>query len=233
MAAAACYQTPRLDPSQLPEHPAGFPFAKYRQLAQSGQRLYGVDTRQSWVHIKVYRGGKLARLGHNHIVSTHLIHGLVALGPRSANADLYISLADLLVDLPALRVQAGDHFATRPSTADIAATRANMLGERVLDTARTPFAELSLDLAEGLVSTGLKIRGVKVPLSIPLHLPLPSPVVPPISGVFHLNLSDFGIEAFTALAGALRVVDEVEVEYQLQLRAASRVEDAFASKQYP
>ena len=207
--------------------------AKYRQLARSGQQLYGIDTRHSWVQIKVFRGGRLARLGHNHIVSTHLIRGLAAQGPRTGQADLYISLTDLVVDRPDLRRQAGRQFDSRPSANDVAATRANMLGDRVLDAARLPFVELSLEFADGIASTAIKLKQVSVPVDIQISLPRPPSRVPPINGSFNLRLSEFGIEPFTALGGALRVVDEIQVKYQLQLRAATSVEDAIASEQFP
>ena len=211
----------------MPDHPANFPFADYRRLEASGQQLYGVDTRQSWVRIKVNRGGILARLGHNHIVSTHLIRGVAAVGQGSARADLFIKLTDLLVDLPDLRAQAGDRYNSRPSADDIAATRANMLGEKVLDAARAPFVELHFQLIDDLAVTTLKLRDATARVSIP-NLPSMQAAKQPVRGVFHLKLSDFGIAPFTALGGALRVLDGIEIEYRLQLRAATSVGDAFA-----
>ena len=94
---AACAQHP---PAPLPavEAPAGFPVAYYRQAAAQGTPVMQIDPAASLVAIEVYRGGSLARLGHDHVVASHDVRGFVA--PNAKRADLYFRLDSLVVDEP-------------------------------------------------------------------------------------------------------------------------------------
>src|SRR5712672_1136136 len=103
--------------------PAGFPEGYYREALAQGKPVLRVDPAESLVVIEVRRSGSLARLGHDHVVASHDVTGYVA--PGEGRADLYVALARLTVDEPALRVEAG--FETQPTESDIAATRSNML----------------------------------------------------------------------------------------------------------
>src|SRR5690349_17098835 len=87
-----------------PGMPAEFPRAFYEQEAAQGRAVLRVDPAASLVVLTVRRGGSLARLGHDHVVASHTVQGYVA--PGAKRADLYVTLADLAVDEPALRTEA-------------------------------------------------------------------------------------------------------------------------------
>src|SRR6266566_6982141 len=115
--------------------PADFPEGYYREALAQGKPVFRVDSRESLVVIEVRRSGSLARLGHDHVVAGHEVGGYVA--PDEGRADLYVALACMQVDEPALRKEAG--FDTQPGESDIEGTRSNML-EKVLEADKFPFA---------------------------------------------------------------------------------------------
>ena len=113
------------EPPAPPEGaPPGFPSDTYQATT-----TYGVES--SLLTIHVYRDGRLKRLGHNHVISSTQLSGLV----DRDGADLFLAVATLAVDDPALREAAGARFDTTPKPADIEATRRNLLGPKLLDAA--------------------------------------------------------------------------------------------------
>ncbi len=74
---AACAQQPPAPPPAA-EMPPGFSDAYYRQAAAQGTPVLRIDPAASLVAIEVYRGGSLARLGHDHVVASHDVRGFVA-----------------------------------------------------------------------------------------------------------------------------------------------------------
>lgn len=199
--------------------PAGFPAARYAQALARGEPVYRIDPERSQILVRVYRGGPLARLGHDHVVAGRDVRGYVLL-PRAAayaQADLYLSLASLAVDDPALRAQAG--FDTRPSPQDIEATRRNMMSE-VLDVARYPFAVLHVIPGVGapprlVLTAELTLHGVTRALPITAALEPTSAGGLAANGRFSLKQTDFGIEPYAVLGGALRVEDSIDIDFQL------------------
>ena len=112
--------------------------------AQEAAERYVVDAARSDVHWLVYKAGALARLGHNHTIAVGDLSGDVAVNrrrPAKSLFNLQFSVADLVVDDPALRSKLGEEFASVPKPDDIAGTRTNMLSERVLDGEKHPQSE--------------------------------------------------------------------------------------------
>jgi YceI-like domain len=192
--------------------PAGFPDAWYRGAQARGEAVYRVDPARSRVVIEVRRAGSLARLGHDHVVASHDTRGYVA--PRSGRADLYVRLADLVVDEAALRKEAG--FDTTPSAADVAGTRDNML-HKVLDAdahpdvliAVTRAADGALDVALTLhgATHGARIADADVRIEgdeIAAH------------GRLAIAQTDFGIVPFTILGGAIAVQDRLAIRFDIR-----------------
>ena len=94
--------------------------------AQDAAERYVVDAAQSDVHWLVYKAGALARLGHNHTIAVGDLSGDVAVNRddlAKSLFDLRFSVADLVVDDPALRSTLGEEFASVPTAEDIAGTR--------------------------------------------------------------------------------------------------------------
>ena len=130
---AGCAELLRVEAPVAP--PAEFPDGYYQQALKSGKPVYRIDPAQSLIVIEVRRGGSLARLGHDHVVASHEVTGYIA--PGEGRADLYVALARMQIDEPALRKEAG--FDTQPTESDIEGTRSNML-THVLEAEKFPFA---------------------------------------------------------------------------------------------
>lgn len=186
----------------------------YRRAAEAGEPVFRVDPAQSLVVIEVRRDGSLGHLGHDHVVASHELRGHIA--PAAGRGDLSVRLDRLVVDEPALRADAG--FETRPSAAAIAATRTNML-DKTLRAARHPYAFIRVDsvLTEAdsaRLGLALTLNGVTRRLSVPARIDAGAERLL-VSGQLRLKQTDFGIEPFSILAGAIRVSDEVEVRFRI------------------
>ncbi|WP_120970960.1 YceI family protein [Comamonas sp. lk] len=214
---SACAQLELESPPAPPsiQAPADFPAASYAQAAAQGQRVLQVDPRSSRVVITVRRGGTLAKLGHDHVVAAQELQGLVA--PELGRADLYLALDSLSVDDSDLRAQAG--FDTQPGAADIAATRANMLG-KVLQTQQFPFALIQVRSAAALASDALlavdiTLHGVKRSFSVPARVETNRKGLQ-VSGMLAFDQSSFGITPFSILGGAIQVQDRLVLHFDVQ-----------------
>ena len=222
---AACAPPTRL-PEEIPQPsaPNDFPETFYQDAARAGARVWRIDPQSSEVVVYVYRGGALARLGHNHVIASRDVRGyaLMAESLRQSRADVYLPEWTMTVDDPALREAAGPGFDTEPSEGDIAGTRRNMLGDAVLSADKYPFVQLRVRAVERsggrteLLST-VTLRGVSRELSIPAIVDI-SPERLTVSGTFDLKQSDFGITPFSVLGGKLVVKDEVRIAYRLSAR---------------
>ncbi|OGI48361.1 MAG: hypothetical protein A2151_03980 [Candidatus Muproteobacteria bacterium RBG_16_65_34] len=220
--AAAC--APLVKPpavSEPPRAPAAFPEEFYRQAGERGEPVFRIDPQRSQAVIHVYRGGPLARFGHDHAIASRRLHGYILLPRRldAAQADLYVPLESLSVDDPALRAQAG--FDTTVSAADIAGTRRNML-EKVLEAERYPFAVLHLSRPEGelpalILNAEIGLHGVTQTLRLPVEIE-PAAGELRAHGRFSLRQTEFGITPYSLLGGALQVQDRIDLEFEVRAR---------------
>jgi hypothetical protein len=191
--------------------PVDFPEAYYRQARELGNEILRVDSEQSLVVIEVHRAGPLAWLGHDHVVASHNLSGYVSM--EEGQADLYVSLEQLVVDEPELRTDAG--FNTQPSKEDIEATYLNM--QNALGSGRFPFALIhitrtSADRPEMKVSIAL--HGIKRNYEVQAHIEsVPNGVA--VDGRMLLNQTDFGITPLSVLGGAIQVQDKLDLRYHI------------------
>lgn len=197
--------------------PENFPLSDYAQIAAQGKPVYRIDPARSLVSITVRRGGSLARLGHDHIVASHEVQGYIA--PEEGRADLYIPLAGLSVDEPALRTKAG--LDTQPSESDIAGTRANMLA-KVLQTQQFPFALIHASGIERmpmgvLLAVAITLHGVTRTFEVPAQVKTGRGAMS-VTGLIEFNQSDFSIAPFSILGGAIQVQDRVSLRFRIHAR---------------
>lgn len=186
-----------------------------------GEPVFRIDPARSLIVIEVRRAGSLARLGHDHVVASHDVRGFVAAQER--RADLYVPLDRLSVDEPALRTEAG--FDTQPSASDIAGTRSNML-VHVLSTDRFPFALVSISDVDqrgtnSSATLAIALHGTTRTMRIPLRIdPVGAAIA--VDGRVVLKQSDFGIEPFSILGGAVQVQDEIGLRFRIYASRAGR-----------
>ena len=218
--AAGCAQVPPSAPLGAPSGAPDLDADYYRDAAGRGASVYRVEPGDSLVVVRVYRGGKLAKLGHDHVVSSREPRGFF--DADKARADLYVAVESLTVDDPAQRAAAG--FESTPSESDIAGTRSNML-EKVLEAERFPFVVLRVRAVEqDAVQAELSLHGVTRPLRIPAKIERGAERIE-VSGSFAINQTDFGIEPFSVFGGALAVQDRIDLSFTLR---AARITDAKA-----
>ena len=210
--ASGCAQVPQPVPQEAarpgaPELDAAY----YRDAAARGARVYRIEPGDSLVVARVFRGGRLARLGHDHVVSSREPRGFI--DADQGRGDLYVALERLAVDDPAQRAAAG--FDSTPSESDIAGTRSNML-EKVLEADRFPFVVLRVRaVAQGILEAELSLHGVTRPVRIPAKIDSGDERIE-VSGSFSINQTDFGIEPFSVLGGALSVQDRVDLSFAIR-----------------
>ena len=91
----ACQPTPR---PQVPAGPMVLP-----ELVTAGAARYRIDPASSFIHLKVYRDGPLAKLGHNHVIAALNLQGMVYRQRKLADSsfELIIPVASMAVDRPA------------------------------------------------------------------------------------------------------------------------------------
>src|SRR4051812_19691820 len=82
----ACQTTP--PPT---ENPSPAPVSQAAGQPVPGSRELAVVPAESLLQIFVYRGGKMARLGHNHVIAVHQLAGKVFLAPDLADTRFDIS----------------------------------------------------------------------------------------------------------------------------------------------
>jgi len=184
--------------------------------------VYRVDVEGSDIRLLVHRAGALSRLGHSHVISVGQIAGTISVHPdlEQSSFELEIPVRGLVVDDPRLRREEGDEFSTEPSERDIARTRANMLGERVLNAEQYPLIKLTGTGSTGagpefVLDVSIELLGRVVELSIPTTLRLDGNRLE-ATGTFRLSHRALGMRPFSAMAGALRVADEMDLKYRIR-----------------
>ncbi len=210
-----CAQLPRVEAPSAP--PAEFPEAFYLQALKQGKPVFRVDSRESLVVIEVRRAGSLARLGHDHVIASHELAGYLA--PGEGRADLYVALARLTVDEPALRSEAG--FDTQPTESDIEGTRSNMLA-KVLEADKFPFALIGVAgaSAQGKMTTlavAITLHGHMRTLQVPAEIEADAAKMS-VTGWLSFDQTDFGITPYSLLGGAIAVQNRVDLRFRIIAR---------------
>lgn len=218
---AACAPQPR--PPAPPADGAAMPEA---WLAEAGAG-YALDDRLSRILIGVYRDGRLARLGHNHLIEVVGLHGrLTRLAGGGGIADLRIPVAALRVDEPAARARAGEAFAQATDASAVQGTRRNMLGPGVLDAQAWPEIRVlarvdALTAQTASADIHLTLRGSARRYRIPVTIGPEGDGIA-VSGQLVVRQSDFGITPYAVLGGALQVRDEVTIDFRIVGRTSGR-----------
>jgi polyisoprenoid-binding protein YceI len=188
-------------------------------VVPSGARLFEIDPERTTVTLLVYRAGPLARLGHNHAITSALESGRVWLGPspRASGCDVRVPVAALVVDDPQARAASGPDFSGAVPDDARAATRVNMLRTEVLDGEHFPEIAVKCASADGnwsqvVVQATLRLKGVERVVGVPVALEIGADEVT-ARGTFQIRQSDFAITPFSVAGGAIQVGDAVDVRF--------------------
>jgi YceI-like domain len=186
-----------------------------------GAALYHVSAQDSEVNIRVYRGGALSRLGHNHVVTSRNLSGRVWIHPsfERSGFELSFPVRELIVDDPDSRRAAGGDFPPDVSAADKDGTRKNMLGPEVLDAERYPTITMRSVKVAGtpeapLITVRITIKDVSRDLEVPAQLRTEGRRLV-ASGKLEIRQTDFGIKPFSAALGAIEVQDLLPIDFRI------------------
>jgi polyisoprenoid-binding protein YceI len=187
-----------------------------------GATLYTVAPTQSEVHIRVYRGGTLARLGHNHVMSAGALRGRVWMHPDFSRSGFELAFAvnELTVDDERARAAAGaEEFPPGIPDKDKEGTRRNMLREEVLDADH--FSQITLrsariegTLAAPSLTVRITIKNVSRDVVVPTTLTLNGKQLR-AQGEFEVRQTEFGIKPFSIAMGAMQVQDVLRIKFDI------------------
>lgn len=211
---ASCAQPVRQSEQPTPieiSHPAD----------KRGAAVYTIDPESSELHILVYRGGTLARLGHNHVLSSKSLSGEAWLHPdfTGSGFQVILPLDSLIIDDAQTRAVHGEQFSAQVPQKDIDGTRRNLMKPEVLDGERYPQIRLVSSAITGTaadpqVTVQVTVKDVTRELAIPMSLNLKRGQLQ-ASGEFDILQTDFGITPFSVALGALQVQDRLHVMYRV------------------
>lgn len=190
---------------------------------------YRIDAKSSDIRILVHPAGALSRLGHSHVIAITEFEGMVSLyaDDEPSRFELLIPVHALIVDDPLLRQEEGGKFSKKVSARNVAGTRKNMLGKRVLNAKEYPQIRLtgavrSNDGRELLLDLSVELLGRVVEMQVPTTLRFDGDALE-VSGTFQLSHDALGMRPFSAALGTLRVADVMDVKYRV---AAQRTRTA-------
>jgi polyisoprenoid-binding protein YceI len=172
--------------------------------ASASAQQHAIDTEKSVMTVRVYKAGVFSALGHNHEIAAPIARGW---------ADTTAHRVEVYAKASALRVRDAE-----VSDQDRAGIQNTMLGPEVLDAERYPEVLFRSTEAESAGADSWSIRG-----DLTLHGQT-RPVTVELReaaghylGTSRFKQTDFGIKPVRVAGGAVRVKDEVRIEFDIQL----------------
>lgn len=218
---AAC--TPALKPSAPGAVATPTPPTK-AAMPEKEQTLYTIDPAQTQLHLLVYKAGTLARLGHNHVISSRSVRGNVWLGDSAATSafEIQVPVNELIVDDEAARQAEGEDFPPGIQQAAKDGTKANMLRDNLLDGEHFPLITLQSSRIEGswtaaTVQAYMRIKDHTRTVSVPVQVERQGATLR-VSGEFKITQTEFGITPMSVAMGALQVQNAVTIKFKLLAR---------------
>jgi hypothetical protein len=212
---AACAQ-PEWVPGDTSAPP--LPDHVYRKAARDGEAVYRVDSQRSHVFIRTGRDGPMKAAGHDHVIASADVEGLVLVSddPGKSRADLRLPLQQLVVDDPANRERFGMEPELPASAID--GTTRNMQ-EKVLESSRFPWVTvgarvLSLHAKQAELDVSVALHGTSIEYQVPADLAIDDDALT-VSGSMSIRHADFGLQPFSAAGGLLRVAEEIEIVFEI------------------
>lgn len=219
---AGCAAPPR---GEAPPAAVTPPVAAGPAESQRGAQSWTVVA--SHLEVRVYRDGPMQKLGHDHLITSDGLVGRIALGtpPAETAFELSLPLESLVVDDAAARIAVGGIFAAPVPQKDRDATRHNMLGAKLLDSASQDTMRLTSEsVAGGPGSFEARVRvliaGRESLVSAPFTVTIEGDRLEAHAG-FRLTHADLGLEPFAVALGALRVREDFDVDLTLEARRGS------------
>jgi YceI-like domain len=208
--------------AQRPEVPTGpAPTTGIPARDIKGATLYQVRPEESLVRILVYKGGAFSAAGHNHVIASHNLTGVVYVHDDVSHCafDLVMPVTLLEIDEADLRQQEGEDFKAEVSDSAKDGTRKNLLGEALLDGEHYPGVELSSTSIAGTreamqATVRVKLRDQEHDIQVPVAVKYEGDHLT-ATGEFSVKQSELGLKPFSVLGGALQVQDQMKVKFSV------------------
>ncbi len=210
-------------PAAIPTPPSDQPSDLPPNIAADA-RLYRIVPEQSQLLVLAYRAGSMARLGHNHVISSAAVSGNVWLADPldKTTFQLQLPVGSLQVDEADLRAELGPEFSAPVDAAAIEGTYSNMLSEQQLDGVNWP--EITLQCrsvtqsgAQWLVDADITTRGIVRQIKVPVDIEVAEAELR-IAGEFSVLQTELGLQPFSVMLGALKVRDQLDIRFRLVAR---------------
>lgn len=192
----------------------------------SAATIYRIDANQSELRVLVYRGGPLARFGHNHVMVNRAISGSLTFAEEASASAFQLSVpaAAFIVDDAQARREEGPDFAGEIPDDAKSGTLRNMLSTALLDadefpamTVKSVAASGTLDASGGgalIATVAISIAGHESTIDVPFTL-ASGPDCLSASGSLELRQSALGLTPFSLMLGALQVQDALTIKFQI------------------
>ena len=187
--------------------------------APTGYTRYRVVSAESVVRVLVYRDGPLARLGHNHVLSSNALQGEILVGDQGQEprVSLVLPVASFSVDEAGLRAEEGEDFPGAVDADAISGTRKNLLSEPLLDAASFPEIRLTSQKVAGsgpdyTLTVAIDVKGQTHNLQVPVRVEQSTNDLR-ATGAFTVTHEQLGLTPFTVMGGLLSVRDEMRVRF--------------------
>jgi polyisoprenoid-binding protein YceI len=170
--------------------------------AAEGTAPKEIDTQKSVMTVRVFKSGLFSAFGHDHEISAPIQQGTFNESDRSVK---------LIVDARKMRVM--DKDVSEKDRADIQET---MLGPKVLDTGQFPEIRFGSTVVEGIgdgrwtVRGDLTLHGQTHPVKLEVYGKNGR-----YRGATELKQRDFGIPPISVGGGAVKVKNELRVEFEI------------------
>jgi hypothetical protein len=182
---------------------------------------YKIDPGNSELRILVYRAGPFANLGHNHVMVSRAVTGLVQVGSSISTSSFAIEVpAESFVvdDIEARREEGSDFPGDIPADAK-SGTRRNMLSPAVLNAAEFPEITLTSATLSGTADAltaglSISIAGHEASISAPCSLQGDAHSLTAV-GSMELRQTAIGMTPYSLLHGALQVQDAMQVKFRI------------------
>lgn len=182
---------------------------------------YRIVSDESELRVLIFSAGALGALGHNHVITSRALEGRVQVGtsPADSALELAVPVESLVVDDPQARADAGAAFEGAVDADDRRGTRANMLGDKLLDSATWPEVRIVSESISGefsrmSVRSAIEVKGSPHEVELAVSASFQGDRLIAL-GRGRIAHSELGLEPFSAGFGTLRVAEGMVFRYRI------------------
>jgi hypothetical protein len=191
----------------------------------AGTTPFQVDANASEFRLFLPAAGPLAKVGHNHVITSRGMRGTIWLDPQPerSSCEVQLPVATLVVDDPQQRAAAGGEYAEPLDEQARTGTREHMLGDRQLAAAAYPLVHLQCGKLVPSTDTmtvqlTVTLRDHVSQLSVPVKWQRSGNTLQ-VDGEFTFTHAAVGLEPYSLLLGALRVSDQIQARIRIVARS--------------